>query len=249
MVGGRHSKASNPKPEYPKLESNPNDQSPKEDIIAMSLSAPAPLNYEKRAPWHHRKKYHRIAIGILTFSSAAALWHWHAVIERRGELLYLQHRCLNYTAPEDQIIGMKANADVMDALAKTDPAYTTEQWFDTTWFVRRTLPFWDQYRLLIDGRPPVSIFGPSTGPPPPAVALSVLPPPGPTIAFLHARISPGGEKRLVVVYLSQEQGKVLFWELIATTYRIGNFLEEIPAFLRAGWAFPVSSWNVPTAAQ
>ncbi|HET6248696.1 MAG TPA: hypothetical protein VFE47_13420 [Tepidisphaeraceae bacterium] len=100
-------------------------------------SAPL-LQYAKPPRWHRRRRYRRLAFAFVFIATAGAVYHWRQPIWFRGQLLYWQDRCLTYSAPGDQVIGMYARADDMLALAKTDASYTTDMNQGEPEFVGRT---------------------------------------------------------------------------------------------------------------
>lgn len=145
-------------------------------------AAPVALAY---APARGRRRRLRRLAAVLLLSACAAVgWRWGPPYYRQAQYLAWQRRCMAYTRPADMVVYEDGGPRADALLDRPDYGWT--------------------------------YFGPSTHPPPPNVGHmppawaehkdgwapawpGIALPPRETVFFLHARRSPAGRERLVVV--------------------------------------------------
>lgn len=193
-----------------------------------------PLSYGRRAPLQHRKWFRRWAsVIIVAVLSAAAIWHWHEPTWNDAQFLYWQHQCLTYSAPRDQVVTMFDTSDAMAAFSKKCPAYVLKDdcqpgsLVDGINFLRLQSRAWNGYSNFVDSSA-TSARSASGAPPWPKPTL------GSTIAFTHERTGADGQKRLVIVDLSEIWYDYYgtFWYFSAYTFQTSN----LPRQQKSIWA-------------
>jgi hypothetical protein len=142
----------------------------KYDYNAMSDPQMFQFGYaSKPPPWHRRKRVRRSLLIVIVLVLLLSAWSWGPRLWQRVRVAYWQHRCLVYTAPVDQVIYEEDPTSARMLLASPDCAMTAN---NPQFVARRPWP-WREF--------------PSTG-----VGAD-------GVAFLHERMTPSGQRRLVVV--------------------------------------------------
>jgi hypothetical protein len=123
---------------------------------ALPSPTPPTLEYAPLAPWHRRRGARRAMILATLLLAGLSAWRFAPGAWRHAQLLYWQDKCMNYTAPADQVVFSATDGSKL----------VPEEW---TRF----------YELLS---------------PPGQFSMGTV--------FLHERIAPNGNRRLVGVDVS-----------------------------------------------
>lgn len=75
---------------------------PDEEPIAAGK--PVPLDYAPRVPWHRRRRFRRLAIGLILAATVGCLFLWRDALWLRAQVLYWQRQCAQSVLPADRIV-------------------------------------------------------------------------------------------------------------------------------------------------
>lgn len=143
---------------------------------AMPETAPQPLTYAPRPPWHRRKRWRRGKLVVAVLLITVAGWYWLQPW-RRVQIVYWQRRCMKMTPPADGQIEirdpgkMAALMNNPDYIRGPGPAASKTYWHPEAW---RRFRSWCM---------PTESWRSWNG----------------TVVFLGTRCAPGGSPRLVMV--------------------------------------------------
>ena len=168
------------------------------------------LTYAPPPPWHRRRRFRRgiwlAAIGI----AGLLVWHWRVPLIHRGQLIYWQWQCSNYTAPADRIVSFEGEPESAYRLASTNQGYRIRSEMFDKCVADQTIEAWNRLRAVAYESP--SLSGSYKGstvitgtrivaglPRSRQVINQVEQLWGPTLLFLHQRRSASGARRLVLV--------------------------------------------------
>lgn len=162
---------------------------------SASSASPGPesprLTYAPPPPWHRRRRFRR-AVGVVLLLAATVVgWRYTGPAWARGRLLYLQHKCLAYTAPPDQVVYEQDPARAAALLAQ--PGYANPAAAGSSTEAALTPRCWAEACRLAGGLAPPTSAGGSA-----AAVLGGAGPSGATL-FLHERRTPSGQRRLVAI--------------------------------------------------
>jgi hypothetical protein len=153
----------------------------------MTLASPPQLEYGL-APPRRRKRLVRAMIGGIAVLVGLAAWQWGSVVWNQFPILFWQRQCLRYTASADQVVYEEDPTEVPRLLSRGYVRYKLSRGASpdptptNTFAAAAQLPnCWRRLTALVP--PPVPQQGASSG----------------AMLFLHERISPRGNRRLVCV--------------------------------------------------
>ena len=63
-----------------------------------------PIDYAPAVPWHHRRRWRRVAAAALLIASLVAGMKYCPPAWRRCKVLYWQRQCMAYAVPSDQVV-------------------------------------------------------------------------------------------------------------------------------------------------
>jgi hypothetical protein len=131
--------------------------------------------------WRRRRVAATLLVSLLLVCGASVAWRWGPWARDRITFLLAQQRCMNYAAPPNRVV-ITTHVEEVETLASSDLPYrrlrrpaSVNQGFDVMPYSWHTAEAWQNF---------------------PAGKWE----PGP--AFLHARRTPGGERRLIALELS-----------------------------------------------
>jgi hypothetical protein len=168
----------------------------------------APLEYAPAV--RNRRWIYRAIFASLLLGLSLAIWKWGPAWWRRAEILYWQHECLQFSLPPDTVVYQEDPAGAAALLAgnpnyhpypfqrrsgpQAAPTRATAAAFEVSDWNKLTAVLPGFYSPpIMQGPPGYVLFTPTTLPGSPAPLIK------PAVIFLHERISPGGNRRLVCV--------------------------------------------------
>jgi hypothetical protein len=150
-------------------------------------TTPPQLDYGL-APPRRRKRLIRAALAAAGLVVAYAVWQWGALAWNQLPILYWQRQCLRYTASPDQVVYEEDAAEVPRLLGEGYVRYkltrggTPDPTPATTFAAAAPFPkCWSRLTALVP--PKTALPGNGSG----------------AILFLHERVAPRGNRRLICV--------------------------------------------------
>jgi hypothetical protein len=86
---------------------------------SSGVAEPCTLTYGPRPRWHRRWPWFRSIFSVLITSASLIFMIWGRQITRKSALLYHQHQCLTYIAPENQVVFDEDPQAAADLLARS----------------------------------------------------------------------------------------------------------------------------------